>query len=410
MKKNSVIDDILREREYKNERTLAIVRLLSTIASIFEFLQYYGFIRYLPTEITIESLILDSVFFIYSLIVLLLVLKKAFHKNLKFFIISFDYAIIATMLTFDPSVPKGKEVTLWVTMIASLFLYYLNLLRYSKPGTIYGAFMSIFLFLGMNIFLAKQEISDIIGTFIPFLVMIYIGYSITESSINMMHEANTKKMMERYLPQELVGELYNRNLSLEPGGVLQKVTILFIDIRSFTSISESLPVDRVVMILNDYLSTMTEIIFSNRGTIDKFIGDSIMTIFGAPIKGEDDSKRAVITAVQMLNQMKSFNEKYPELPKALEIGIGIHTGEVIAGNIGSSKRLDYTVIGDTVNLASRIEGLTKHYRTPILVTETTYNEIKNDIDGSHFFLREIDTVQVKGKEKSIKVFQVMPTN
>ena len=163
----------------------------------------------------------------------------------------------------------------------------------------------------------------------------------------------------------------------------------------------------VVTLLNGYLSTMTDIIFHNKGTIDKFIGDAIMTIFGAPIESGDDAQRAVKTAISMISALKDFNNLHKELRSPLEVGIGIHTGEVIAGNIGSDKRLDYTVIGDNVNLSSRIESLTKFYKCPILITQSTYEELKKENSVDTTITREVDTVIVKGKSKSIRIYEVM---
>ncbi len=155
---------------------------------------------------------------------------------------------------------------------------------------------------------------------------------------------------------------------------------------------------------------MTDIIFQNSGTIDKFIGDAIMTIFGAPIQSKDDAYRAVKTAIEMKTKLEKFNSLHTELTKPLEIGIGIHTGEVIAGNIGSTKRLDYTVIGDNVNLASRIENLTKFYKCPIIISQTTLDELKEEIINSRFLTREVDTVIVKGKSNPIKIYEILCFN
>jgi class 3 adenylate cyclase len=223
----------------------------------------------------------------------------------------------------------------------------------------------------------------------------------------MMVEANTKKLMERYLPPQLIEELYTNNASLEPGGKVQKVSILFSDIRSFTSISEPMKPTEVVLFLNDYLSEMTDIIFHNKGTIDKFIGDAIMTVFGAPIQSIDDAYRAVKSAIEMNQSLIHFNNSHPQLKKGLEIGIGIHTGEVITGNIGSDKRLDYTVIGDNVNLSSRIQDLTKFYKCPILISESTVKELPLEIVDKEFIIREVDKVIVKGKTEFVKIFEVL---
>lgn len=153
---------------------------------------------------------------------------------------------------------------------------------------------------------------------------------------------------------------------------------------------------------------MTDVIFRFNGTIDKFIGDAIMTIFGAPFKQDDDALRAVKSAVAMIHELEKLNQKMIHPQDKLHMGIGIHTGEAIVGNIGSDRRLDYTVIGDNVNLASRIEGLTKHYQCAILISEATFQQIKGKYsmeDG--FEIREIDKVIVKGKSKPITVYEVI---
>ncbi|WP_223111664.1 adenylate/guanylate cyclase domain-containing protein [Thiospirochaeta perfilievii] len=281
--------------------------------------------------------------------------------------------------------------------MGTIVFYLINLLRYSKASTIYSGFLSIIIFVGVSLYF-KVPIVEIIPLLFAQVVILLIGYSITSK----------KMMMERYLPPQLIGELYKENVSLEPGGKNQKVTILFSDIRSFTTISESMSAAETVSFLNEYLSLMTDIIFSQKGTLDKFIGDGIMTIFGAPIEGKDDSLRAVNTGILMNKALKEFNIKYQNIKQPIQIGIGIHTGNVIAGNIGSDKRLDYTIIGDNVNLSSRIEGLTRHYYCPLLISDSTYSELLEIDIEKNFICREVDNVRVKGKSSVVKIYEVMP--
>lgn len=404
---NSVFNKILRERELKNEKSVALIRLLFvTITILSDLAAYFGLIHFNAIQPDNTTILLDTFFLFFSIIVFLFILRKEYSRYLKFFTISCDYLIISMMLALDPTISREGEFFILAQAFAALYIYFINLLRYSKAGTIYSAFLAVVMFAVMNYFFNVNHQYMIIPMSLALFMMLYLGYSLTNSSVQMMIEANTKKMMERYLPPELVGELYKTNASLEPGGNNQVVTILFSDIRSFTSISESLSPQIVVQMLNDYLSTMTDIIFANRGTIDKFIGDAIMTIFGAPVKESDDAFRAVNTALEMIQSMKAFNQKYSHLGKKLEIGIGIHTGDVIVGNIGSEKRLDYTVIGDNVNLSSRIEGLTKHYKCPILISESTFQELKNNNSEKSFCIRLVDDVIVKGKTVSIKIYEV----
>lgn len=188
-------------------------------------------------------------------------------------------------------------------------------------------------------------------------------------------------------------------------GSKEELTIFFSDIRGFTSMAEKHPVEKVVELLNSYLSAMTDIIFDQHGTLDKFIGDAIVAFWGAPLRDDMHPLRAVRSALKMQQALSLLNQENMRrnLPR-LSIGIGIHTDHVILGNIGSHRKLDYTVIGDGVNLASRLEGLTKMYNAPILISQTTYERIANDI-----CCRIVDYVKVKGKQKPIRIYSVLGT-
>jgi len=183
-------------------------------------------------------------------------------------------------------------------------------------------------------------------------------------------------------------------------GVTECVTILFSDIRGFTTLSETLDAQKVVHMLNYYFTEMTEAIFAYDGTIDKFIGDAIMAFWGAPIKIDDHAEKSVLAALEMNARLVKVNDwLVNQGAEPINTGIGIHTGEVVIGNIGSEKKLDYTVIGDNVNLASRLEGLTKEYNVPILVSQSTYDSIHQSIP-----CQVVDLVRVKGKSIPIKVY------
>ena len=213
-----------------------------------------------------------------------------------------------------------------------------------------------------------------------------------------------KKMLSQYVSPSILSTLIDKSpqdvLKAEVGSK-ENLTILFSDIRGFTSISEQLQAEQVVELLNGYLSEMVDVIFKHEGTLDKFIGDAIMAFWGAPIKVSDHGMRAVMAALDMARQLEIFNQGLiAKGGMPLAIGIGINTGEVILGNIGSEKKLDYTVIGDNVNLASRMEGLTKAYGCSILVTEATHKEIMAAIP-----CRLIDMVKVVGKQQGIKIYE-----
>jgi adenylate cyclase len=209
-----------------------------------------------------------------------------------------------------------------------------------------------------------------------------------------------KNTFGRYLSSEIVSKLLDKPDGLDMGGKLQTVTILMADIRSFTTISESLPPQQVVKILNNYLGAMADVIMAHDGTVDEFIGDAILALFGAPVSKSDDSERAISCAIEMQAQIESINKinQSQGLP-SISMGIGINTGEVIAGNIGSAKRAKYGVVGHTVNLTSRIEDQTKPGE--ILVSKDTLKNSKNIFKTG----RSIK-LQPKGISETISVLSI----
>ena len=214
-------------------------------------------------------------------------------------------------------------------------------------------------------------------------------------------EEKIRHIFQKYVPTEIIDEVLKTKGQNLLVGKKQTTTILFSDIRSFTTISERLSAEELVTSLNTYFNIMVTIIIQHKGIIDKFIGDAIMSIFGAPVLHDDDPLQAVLTGLEMLESLDGFNRKQVKMgrPK-FRIGIGLNTGDVVVGNIGSTQKLDYTCIGDAVNLASRLEGLTKMYGVPIVISEFTYNATHNGVNA-----RAIDSVRVKGKVKPVNIYE-----
>jgi adenylate cyclase len=184
-------------------------------------------------------------------------------------------------------------------------------------------------------------------------------------------------------------------------GESREMTVLFSDVRSFTTISEGLPAARLKEMLNRFFTPMTEIIFRNRGTIDKYVGDMVMAFWGAPVKDDDHAYHAVLTAMEMIRETGRLKpdfkrQGFPEI----NIGIGINTGLMNVGDMGSTYRRAYTVIGDAVNLASRLEGATKLYGASIIVGESVYEKTADRI-----LYRELDLIRVKGKQQAVYIYQ-----
>lgn len=275
-----------------------------------------------------------------------------------------------------------------------------------------------------------------------FTIIAVFGSAIT---FQFMTEEKKKKEIRdafsRYVSPSLVGEILKDPKRLVLGGEEKRLTVLFSDIRGFTSISETLKPQVLVKLMNDYLTPMTDIVLKNGGTIDKYMGDAIMAFWGAPVWQDDHAHRACRAALEMLEKLSELQMVWGKsgLPK-LDIGIGISTGKVTVGNMGSTTRFDYTVMGDTVNLGSRLEGLNKEYGTHIIVPKYTYDDIeeskgdqrerkRRDLSSwsakaleqrflkdrraessapkGEFLLRQLDMLKVKGKDSPIKVYELL---
>jgi adenylate cyclase len=206
----------------------------------------------------------------------------------------------------------------------------------------------------------------------------------------------------RYVTREIAEEVLKQKGRMRLGGTRQPVSILFSDIRNFTAISERLEPEKIVEFLNDYFGSMVQEIFAEQGTLDKFIGDGIMAVFGAPISRPDDPVRAVRAARGMRRGLRAFNARQRARGGVeIDIGIGISHGESLSGNIGSEQRMEYTVIGDSVNLASRLEGLTKNHPYKILINDQIYEQVQNE-----FACVLLGEEYVKGKTQAVRVYGV----
>jgi len=203
-----------------------------------------------------------------------------------------------------------------------------------------------------------------------------------------------------YIPPELVDEMSESPEEFSLDGENREMTVLFSDVRGFTTISEGMDPRELTQLMNALLTPMTRVIHKNRGTIDKYMGDAIMSFWGAPLADAEHARHALYAAMEMIDELKIMQEDFKQRGwPAVDIGIGLNTGNMNVGNMGSEFRMAYTVLGDAVNLGARLEGLTKNYGVNIIVNESTKAAIPE------YLFRELDLVRVKGKNEPVAIFE-----
>lgn len=211
------------------------------------------------------------------------------------------------------------------------------------------------------------------------------------------------RAFSKFIPKVLVAKLLKTNQTVKIGGKLRRVTLLFSDVVNFTTVSENYPPEKLVLHLSEYFEEVTQIIMKANGTIDKYIGDAVMAFWGAPIVDKDQALNACRAALSLQHRLTNLNRQWAiEGKPILATRIGIHTGDVIVGNMGSSDRMNYTALGDTVNLAARLEGTNKMYHTSVMISEEVLQEVQD-----HCLVRPVDFVAVKGKNKGVKIYELV---
>jgi adenylate cyclase len=276
--------------------------------------------------------------------------------------------------------------------------------RLSAVGAIAITLLVAQAYLAIN-YLAFRNYGLQLEVFYPLLEVagVYTGITLQRFLVEERERARLKKAFQSYVAPEVVNQIIKHPENLRLGGERRELSILFSDIRGFTSLSETMDPEALVEVLHEFLDPMSEIIVKHGGTIDKYIGDAIMALFGAPLDMPDHSRQACRTALEMVQSLKALDQEWLEQGRpTLRIGLGINSGPVSVGNMGSSRLFDYTAIGDNVNLASRLEGLNKFYGTEILVSAATAQHL-----GNGFYLREVDLVRVKGKKQPIAIYELL---
>jgi len=227
-----------------------------------------------------------------------------------------------------------------------------------------------------------------------------LSIAFNEMALGLEERDRVKETFNKFHNKEIADKLLSGEVKL--GGERKEATVFFSDVRGFTALSESMEPEQVVEMLNEYMTRMVRVIRSHGGIVDKYVGDAIMALWGVPITGEDDTYRAVRACLAMREDLAKLNDlRIARGQPVLKIGMGLNTGPLIAGNIGSDEKMEYTVIGDAVNLASRIESMTKEYGTDLLISKRVFEQV-----GSRFILENCASAKVKGKANAIEIYKV----
>ncbi|MFP4611948.1 MAG: CHASE2 domain-containing protein [Spirochaetota bacterium] len=291
----------------------------------------------------------------------------------------------------------------WLDVTVLLVLALLTAFLASRISTLWSLVASLFLVVAL--FFVSTIIFDDLAFILNFSTPA-IGIMLTFLAVvayRVMTEERDKRrirdMFGKYVSPRVVDQILENPPEL--GGVDKELTVLFSDIRGFTTLSEAMSPQELVNHLNEYLTAMTDVVLESEGTLDKYVGDEIMCFWGAPLPQADHALRACRSAVRQLQVLEELNASWPE-EKRIHIGIGINSGVMTVGNMGSSGRMNYTLMGDNVNLAARLEGTNKLYGTTIIISEYTYGLVKD-----HVVARELDNIRVKGKNRPVLIYELL---
>ena len=323
--------------------------------------------------------------------------------------IGVDYPGLEIQATFIDNITNNdfmKKTSLALNLIVLAVLVILTVQTAKQLPIIYSLLTLITIILGWfyiakNIFFANGYIIDVI-TPLSFVLLAYSLTFVYKYFLAGRSRNNLKNVMSKYISKSVMKDVL-KNETAELGGKRAYVSVLFADIRQFTSISEVYTPEEVSSLLNEYFSLIAPIIDKYNGTLNKFMGDAVMAIFGAPIEDENHAKNAVLCAEEILLEVKKLNYKWKISNKPeIRIGVAINTGYVFIGNIGSKDRMEFTVIGDSVNIASRIESLNRVYNTSFLISSSTYEKVKDIVNTI-----KIRDVSIKGRISSVTIHEVI---
>ncbi|MBS3945173.1 MAG: adenylate/guanylate cyclase domain-containing protein [Melioribacter sp.] len=327
--------------------------------------------------------------------------------------VEFHANIIQNILWNDYLYVQSKEMEIFLIILLTIFIFIVTSvirkvkIRIGILTEIFNLLAVVFIvyviyLLSIYLFINNKLVIAVVS---PSLAIV-LGY-LSSTAYHFIKERQQNVMItgmfSQYVSKSIVNELLANPDKLKLGGEKKTLTVLFSDIAGFTTFAEKKEPEELVSFINEFLNEMTEIILRNGGTLDKYLGDAVMAFWGAPVEVDDHAYKACLTALQMQDKLAELRDRWSKVGEPLiHIRIGINSGEVIVGNIGGVKRFDYTVLGDDVNLASRLEGANKEYGSNIMISDSTYEMVKDKV-----LVRELDIIRVKGKVEPTKVYELI---
>ncbi|MBE1301153.1 MAG: hypothetical protein GJ680_14755 [Alteromonadaceae bacterium] len=403
---DSLLTECYEQREMEMEKHINEIRFFGLMA-LFILELMVGIISQGPDTtlivVDVGSMVLTA---LWCWMVAKWAMSKTYKPWLKYVSILFDYVIIL-LITLEMEYLaelghflKDLHQTEFELMIISAMMLF-NIMSAFRQGKLIIYYSTLCCLAASTIILEHSHTARAIEIHEQIIILFsgLLAWSISNYITGTYTRLRHRERLLRYLPQKLVTAVETGKVDIEPGGERRNVTILMADIRNFTSMCESHDPETITRLLNVYFAEMSKIIFMHNGMIDKFIGDAIMAVFGTPHEEGNNAAYGINAGRRMLERLPKLNErlKAEGLPE-VKIGIGVHSGDAIAGNVGSSSRMDYTVIGDTVNVAARIESMTKDLGNALLMSRDSAEQ--SELSD----LEQLAEVTLKGKSATVQIF------
>jgi class 3 adenylate cyclase len=407
----SATKSYMLNEEFKAEKLLAFIRLGIVVGVAASHLLALVLLE-LPFSVVMERsvllidgiLILLAALFVVDLQILYHRMSRMYRPWYRYVMATADIALVAGiaygLVEYGPFADYSAPVA--VLGAFALILVFVSTVRFDPFNSLYLglAYAVIFVIveksIGMEILMLPAAGLFSAGGAIAALLAAHLRSKI--------RTVNDSLFLTRFLPNNFAEQVTDNPAILDSGGETRYVTVLFTDIRNFTGFSERHSPEQVVEYINEFFNVMVDTVFRRGGTLDKFVGDAVMAVYGAPFSSGQDEHDAVATAVEMVRSLEDLNDRLAERGyPPVRIGCGIASGYVVAGNVGNESRMEYTVLGDTVNLASRLEGLNKRWGSTILVTD----RVCRAVEGQFRFGRREQT-RIRGREEPVDVAEVLP--